>query len=74
QLDEHANRLAHYLQTKYSVGNGVLVGIFQERSEWQVISILGIMKAGAAYVPVDPAYPQERIRYILSDSDLRVLL
>ncbi|WP_217607396.1 AMP-binding protein, partial [Chitinophaga sp. GbtcB8] len=74
ELDEYANRLSHYLQTKYSVGPEVLVGISQERSEWQVISILGIMKAGAAYVPVDPSYPQERIRYILSDSDLRVLL
>lgn len=73
QLDQKANQLAHYLQ-KLGVGTEVLVGICVERSLEMVIGILGILKAGAAYVPIDPEYPSERLAYMLEDSQVQVLL
>ncbi|WP_133054856.1 non-ribosomal peptide synthetase, partial [Niastella populi] len=74
ELDERANRLATYLIDNYQLGPGDLVGIMMDRSEWAVISILGIMKAGAAYVPVEPAYPLERKAYILQETALKLLI
>ncbi|BAZ70598.1 McyA protein (plasmid) [Fischerella sp. NIES-4106] len=73
QLNEQANQLAHYLQTK-GVKPEVLVGICVERSLEMVIGLLGILKAGGAYVPLDPAYPTERLEMILADSQVSVLL
>ena len=74
ELNEQANRLAHYLRDKYAIRPDDLVGIMAARSEKMIIGLLGILKAGAAYIPVDPSYPKERIEYILQDSDARVLL
>src|SRR5678815_2326747 len=51
-----------------------LIGISLVRSEWMVISILGILKSGGAYVPIDPEYPQERIDYMIKDSGCRVVI
>jgi amino acid adenylation domain-containing protein len=73
-LNEQANRLGDYLRIKCQVKPNDLICIQQERSEWLIIAILGVLKSGAAYVPVDPAYPQERISYILKDSNCRLLL
>ena len=73
QLNTQANQLAHHLQT-LGVGPGDLVGLCLERSVEMVVSLLGILKAGAAYVPLDPAYPQERLAYMLSDAQVSVLL
>ncbi|RFM33506.1 non-ribosomal peptide synthase/polyketide synthase [Chitinophaga silvisoli] len=73
-LNEVANQLAHYLKQNYEVHPDTLIGICLERSEWMVISILAILKAGAAYVPVDPDYPAERIDYILEDSQCKVMI
>ncbi|RUR73747.1 hypothetical protein PCC6912_55240 [Chlorogloeopsis fritschii PCC 6912] len=73
QLNQQANQLADYLQT-LGVKPGVLVGICIERSLEMAIGLLGIMKAGAAYVPLDPAYPQERLAFMLDDSQAPVLL
>ncbi|TWH51405.1 amino acid adenylation domain-containing protein [Dulcicalothrix desertica] len=72
ELNERANQLAHYLQSK-KVGAEVLVGICVERSLEMVVGILGILKAGGAYVPLDPTYPQERLALIL-ESQVSVLL
>jgi amino acid adenylation domain-containing protein len=72
-LNRRANRLAHELRGR-GVRPGALVGIFLERSIELVVGILGILKSGAAYVPVDPVYPAERIRFILEDSALPVLV
>lgn len=73
QLDERANQLAHYL-----CGLGVkvndCVGIHVERSFDMAVAVLGTLKAGAAYVPLDAAYPRERLAFMLSDADARVLL
>nr|AGZ05275.1 McyA [Nostoc sp. 152] len=73
QLNEQANQLAHYLQTK-GVKPEVLVGICVERSLEMVVGLLGILKAGGAYIPLDPAYPTERLEIILADSQVSVLL
>ncbi|HBV14238.1 non-ribosomal peptide synthetase [Chryseobacterium carnipullorum] len=73
ELDERSNQLAHYLMDK-GVSVEDLVGICMERSLEVIISILGILKSGAAYVPIDPDYPQSRINYMIEDSKVRVLL
>ncbi|HEX8139745.1 MAG TPA: MupA/Atu3671 family FMN-dependent luciferase-like monooxygenase [Pyrinomonadaceae bacterium] len=73
ELNERANQLAHYLK-----GLGVcaesLVGICVERSAAMVTGLLGILKAGAAYVPIDPTYPRERIAFTLTDAGVCVLV
>jgi len=73
ELDARANRLAHHLSS-VGVGPGALVGLCVERSLQTVIGILAILKAGAAYLPLDPAYPDGRIAHMLEDSGTRVVL
>ena len=73
ELNNQANQLAHYLQT-LGVGSEVLVGICLEPSLDLVVSLLGVLKAGSVYVPLDPSYPQERLRFMLEDSQVQVLL
>ncbi|UQV46666.1 amino acid adenylation domain-containing protein [Janthinobacterium lividum] len=68
QLNERANRLAHYLRREH-IGNGQLVAICMERCTDMVVVMLAVLKAGAAYVPIDPSYPVERIAYMLDDSE-----
>jgi amino acid adenylation domain-containing protein len=67
ELDKRSNQLAHYLRGK-GVREGMLVPICIERSIGMVVGVLGILKAGAAYVPVDPEFPSDRIAYMLADS------
>ncbi|WP_281322334.1 non-ribosomal peptide synthetase [Flavobacterium aestivum] len=74
ELEERSNQLAHYLQTKHNIGKGSIVGIMQDRSEWLVISILGVLKAGGAYLPIDCNYPSDRVEYMLSDGKVSLLL
>lgn len=73
ELNSRANQLAHYLQF-LGVRPDRLVGICMNRSLDMVIGLLGILKAGAAYVPLDPAYPQERLAFMIEDSRLSILL
>jgi amino acid adenylation domain-containing protein len=73
QLNEQSNQLAQYLHTK-GIKPGTLVPICLNRSIEMVIGILGILKAGAAYVPIDADYPEERIRFILSDTAAEFLI
>jgi amino acid adenylation domain-containing protein/thioester reductase-like protein len=73
QLNEWGNRLAHYLIDR-GIGEDSFVPVSMSRSLGMVTAIIGILKAGAAYVPVDPAYPAARIEYILSDISCRVIL
>ncbi|MDB9373597.1 non-ribosomal peptide synthetase [Nodularia sphaerocarpa] len=72
-LNQRANQLAHYLQT-LGVRTEVLVGICVERSLEMIIGMLAILKAGGAYVPLDSSYPQERLAYMLNDSQVSILL
>jgi non-ribosomal peptide synthetase component F len=73
-LNEQANRFAHYLLAHHNLRPDELVGVLLARSEWMIVAILGILKAGAAYVPIDPDYPQERIDYIVQDSHCKLLV
>ena len=74
QLNEKANRLAHYLKEHHGIVPDTLVGLCVERSLEMMIAILGILKAGGAYVPLDPGYPQERLNYMLENASLQLVL
>jgi amino acid adenylation domain-containing protein len=73
ELNQSANRMAHYLQ-RLGVGPEVRVGVLMGRSVEMLVSVLGILKAGGVYMPLDKAYPQERIAFMLEDSQADVLL
>ena len=73
ELNERANRLAHALRAR-GIGPGALVAICARRSVESVVAILGVLKSGAAYVPIDPSYPTDRISYLLEDSGAQLLL
>jgi amino acid adenylation domain-containing protein len=72
-LNQRANQLAHYLQT-LGVKPNMLVGLCIERSIDMVVGLLGILKAGAAYVPLDPSYPSERLAFMLQNAEVSVLV
>jgi amino acid adenylation domain-containing protein len=73
ELNRRGNQLAHYLRG-LGVGPESLVGVCTERSIEMVIGILGTLKAGGAFVPLDPAYPQDRLSFMVEDSGVTVLL
>lgn len=79
-LNEQSNKLARYVQeiyqncTQTSVKADTLIPICVDRSLDMIIGILGILKAGAAYVPIDPVYPKERIQFILNDINAPLIL
>ena len=73
QLNEQANQLAHYLQQQ-GVTTETLVGICLERSLEGIISVLGTLKAGAAYVPLDPGMPKQRLSLMLDDAPVALIL
>jgi amino acid adenylation domain-containing protein len=73
QLNNQANQLAHYLQ-EIGVKPEILVGVYLERSLEVFIAVLGIIKAGGVYLPLDPEYPIERIAWMLQDSSPSVIL
>ncbi|MCW3466083.1 non-ribosomal peptide synthetase [Chitinophaga nivalis] len=73
QLQEQVNRVAAYLQNSCHIQTGELVGILLDRELSLIPVMLGILKSGAAYVPIDPAYPAERILSIVTDAGLKVL-
>ena len=74
QLNKKANQLANYLLKNHQIQPDKLIGIAVERSLEMIIGVLGILKSGGAYVPIDPNYPQERIQFMLADSEISVLL
>ncbi|HJP95206.1 MAG TPA: amino acid adenylation domain-containing protein [Pyrinomonadaceae bacterium] len=67
ELNQRAKKLAQYLQSS-GVTRGALVGVCLQRSPEMIVSLLGILKAGAAYVILDPDYPKERLAYMLADA------
>lgn len=73
QLNAKANQLAHYLQS-LGVTPESFVGLCVERSLEMTIGLLGILKAGGAYAPLDPAYPKERLAFMLADAQPRALV
>jgi len=73
QLEDASNQLARFLQKK-QVHADQVVGILMNRSIEMVVAILGVLKAGGAFLPIDPEYPEERIAYMLEDSSSHVVL
>ncbi|MBF0558170.1 MAG: amino acid adenylation domain-containing protein, partial [Nitrospirae bacterium] len=74
ELNRRSNQLAHCLREDYGVKPESMVGLMIDRSEWEIIGLLGILKSGGVYVPIDPSYPRERILFMMRDSGLKVLL
>ncbi len=73
ELDRQANQVAHLLRER-GVGEGSTVELLLERSVETYVALLGVLKSGAAYVPLDPSFPADRVAYIVEDSGLRNLL
>lgn len=73
ELNEKANQMAYYLREQ-GVNRQTMVGLLQTHSTELIISILAVLKAGGAYLPIDPTYPPERINYIVEDSKCLILL
>ncbi|MGE0127980.1 MAG: amino acid adenylation domain-containing protein [Blastocatellales bacterium] len=73
ELNRRANKVAHYLR-KVGVGPEALVGVCVDRSVEMIVAVLGVLKAGGAYLPLDPNYRRERLAFMLGDSRPAVLL
>ncbi|CAF4693006.1 unnamed protein product, partial [Rotaria socialis] len=67
-------QLAHYLRSICDIHPDDLIALLLDKSELMIVSILGVWKSGAAYVPIDPSYPDERIQFILEDTKAKVIL
>ncbi len=74
ELDERSNQLAHYILAQKEIKPDMLIGLLVGRSERMIVGLLGILKSGAAYVPIDPEYPTDRIQHMISDSGIDVLV
>lgn len=73
ELNQRANSLASYLRSQ-KIGRNDILGIMVNRSLEMIISILAVLKSGACYIPIDPEYPQDRIEYMLNNSNTKLLL
>ncbi|MCD6377048.1 MAG: amino acid adenylation domain-containing protein, partial [Caldisericaceae bacterium] len=73
ELNKEANQLAHFL-IKQGVTTETLVGICIERSPEMITALLAVLKAGGAFVPLDPSYPAERLKFIMNDSQIKILI
>ncbi len=74
ELNNKANQLAHYLHHNYDTKADDIICLLLERSEWMIIAILGVLKSGAAYCPISPEYPNERVLFILQDTQPKCLI
>ncbi|MDQ0416437.1 amino acid adenylation domain-containing protein/non-ribosomal peptide synthase protein (TIGR01720 family) [Croceifilum oryzae] len=73
ELDHRATQLAHVLRA-HGVGRESIVGLMVEKSLEMIVGVFGVLKAGGAYLPIDPSYPEDRIDYMLVDCDVKLLL
>ena len=74
QLNEKSNQLAQYLLVNYNIKPYDIIGILSEPSEWIIISILAILKCGAAYMPLSPKFPQDRLSYMVDNADMGIII
>ncbi len=74
ELNEQADLLSAYLKKTYQLQADDLIGVMTQRSDWAIVAMLGILKAGAAFVPIDDAYPKERKSFIIQDTGLKALI
>jgi len=73
EFNSRVNQVAHYLIAQ-GIGTEDFVGVYADRSIEMMVAVYGILKAGAAYVPIDPAYPRDRVDYMLADSEVKLVL
>ncbi|MBD2201832.1 amino acid adenylation domain-containing protein [Calothrix sp. FACHB-1219] len=73
ELNSQANQLAHYLQ-ELGVKPETIVGIYMERSLLMVVALIAVLKAGGAYLPLEPSYPKERLAFMLEDAQVSLVL
>ncbi len=73
ELDALSNQIAHLIR-RTGVRKGEVVGVLQSRNEWAIVSIIGILKAGCTYMPIEPSYPSSRIEYMLKDTGTQLVL
>ncbi|MBF0287249.1 MAG: amino acid adenylation domain-containing protein [SAR324 cluster bacterium] len=74
ELNAQANVLAHYLKDEIKIKPEEIVAVIPERSQWSIVALLGILKAGGVYLPIDPSYPEARVQFILKDSRCKIVL
>ena len=74
ELNQRANRLAHHLRATVDTETRPTVGIWMERSPWMVISVLGVLKAGLSYVPLETEWPRDRVDFLVRDARVALLL
>lgn len=73
-INERSNKVAWYLINNFNIGSGDLVAVIMDRSEKMIITLLGVLKAGGAYIPIDPEFPKGRIDYMVEDSNPKVIV
>ncbi len=74
ELTRRSDSLAAYIVNQHKVAHSDLVGVYLTRSDWMIVAILAVLKAGAAYVPLDRKYPIERIEFITSDASITLII
>jgi amino acid adenylation domain-containing protein/non-ribosomal peptide synthase protein (TIGR01720 family) len=74
ELDRRSDQLAAYLRSSCNIGKEEMIGVMLDRSENLVIAVMGILKAGGVYVPIDPNYPKTRKAFIVQDTGIKILL
>ena len=74
ELNELSNQLAHFLRSRHHVKKDQVVALMPDRSKWLVVGMLGILKSGACFMPMDPAIPHSRKQWMLADSGADILL
>lgn len=74
QLNRQANRLAHFLRVRYHIAPDDLISVKLEHSHWLIITLLGVLKSGAAYMPISTDYPADRVDYMVLDSGCKLVI
>ncbi|GGG20397.1 hypothetical protein GCM10011344_21320 [Dokdonia pacifica] len=74
ELDAISNQLANYITASFDISKGEIISIALEKSDWFVVSVLAVLKAGCTYLPIDTKYPEDRISYIRSHSDCKMTI
>ncbi len=74
ELNEKANQLAHYLREEKGVEIGDIIAVYMNRNEVLISALLAILKCGGTYIPIDPEYPEERVKYILENSNAKYVV
>jgi amino acid adenylation domain-containing protein len=73
-LAERSDRLAVLLQESYGIEPGDAVGVVMSRSVWAIVALIGILKARAVYVPIDPSFPEKRQQYMIEDAGIKTII